>query len=173
MPAPARSRRQFLRLSNQAGKFRVEVGRPLSTHGILAFTGHDLSVYGLSFVAQPRHTYDQLIAPGLMLQQMAFEIEGRRLVVDARVQYVRDLPPPKGTGPLLKIGVEFVNIGAEDVWYLSEYIVRKGLRKGPRGVRGLKKPRKAAKGKKAPKARKKAVKRKPKAKARRRKGGRR
>jgi hypothetical protein len=144
--------------------FEVETSAPLvNGRPETRFRGFDVSVDGLSFLMQPEGP--AAVIPGTLLQNLCFTLEGRRLVVDARIQHVQAIQREGDSTPQMKIGVEFARINPDDVFFLSGFIVRRG-NEGPLQVKMKRSPEAKAKAKAKPKKKAKAkAKAKPKAKA--------
>jgi hypothetical protein len=146
--ATPESRRQFYRVS-PSFRFRVEMGGAV-------YEGVDLSVYGMAFLV-PQSIGLPEARVGAPIDRLFFDIDDRRVVVDAKVQYVKF---EGGEQAALKIGVEFTRIEPDDVWFLSSVIAKHEVRTDPAPVS----PARKAKTKAKPKAKAKP-KGKPKAKA--------
>ncbi len=89
------------------------------------FEGVDVSVYGLGFLVDDPEA--QLLIPGLILKDLRFQIEGRTFTTDARIQHRQLERPASGKKTArYKVGVEFLALPSEDVFFLSEYVVKQG-----------------------------------------------
>jgi hypothetical protein len=106
-------RRTFLRVSLRRGLV-VTVPR-LGT-----FPGMDVGVYGLSFRA-PRNQGKRFVK-GAAVNGLKVSLEGHEFVVDGRILHAKPYP---GRASEFKVGVEFVRIEADDVWFLAGFVVRK------------------------------------------------
>ena len=117
------SRRAFFRVSPSEA-FSIASGE--GRQSVLPdFEGVDVSVYGIGFLVEDPEA--QLLIPGLILKDLRFQLDGRTIVADGRIQHRQLERPAKGEKPArYKVGVEFLDLPSEDVFFLSEYVVKEG-----------------------------------------------
>ena len=121
--SPNESRRGFIRVDFDAGSKVTVVSAAAGSAGTAGaetnYEALDLSVYGLSFLAEPAHS-TRFPMGGVL--RLSFWVIGREITVEGRVAYLRTDPTAAGA---LRVAVEFTQIGIDDVWFLSRYVAEK------------------------------------------------
>jgi hypothetical protein len=112
---PSESRRKFLRIP-VAHHQNVKVSIAAASAGRKTYECLDLSVYGVSFRASKEET--GRFAEGKSLDAVSFKIDGRLVVVGARV--ARVTPAEDGEGN--QVALEFTEAQSEDIFFLSKLV---------------------------------------------------